>query len=802
MHLSSELLSAYLDGELTPAESMAAAAHVRSCADCAGTARLYAALDERLAAVPALACSAALTLVSAELDGELAGEESTIAAAHLAACAGCRANVLRWSVVDRSLAALPAARPSVRVDQAIAALGRRPAARVPRFGLGWPAPALAVAVAMSIVMLLVIGNGTVPAVPNTALVAAAQLSVLNPKTGTLYVLHPESGTVAALNATTMQQVSLISVGGRPTALALNETTNAIVVLDAGAKTLTFIDGTLNTVSSSAEVTVPGTPTGLQVDPAGHLVVSSVPAGGGAASAKPATGGTVSVISADAKQVVSVKQVDVAPQVMVLEPNGRRALLVSAEATTLVDATTYEPLKRATGGMAAAFAVSGDDFAILSRTATGATVSFARRTASVAIAGTPHAIAPLPDGGFAVLSDVGARGRITLLLPDGSPAGTFDVAANGRDLTYDAALRQFTIIGAASATTVPLPLEFATIPGPAPRPDLAASPLPTLSPTPVPSVTPTPLPSHTPESAAPAVIAARSLAPQNGRVAWPGTYIVSLGSGHGIVASAGDGERLWFVDGANRLNAFHMLSGQRFPIAQLPAGANVTRIVISPNHVYLADSAGVLYVLTIASEQLVTVQLPMLAAATAIAASPDERLWLATNRFGLVSFDPRTGRLETIAAGPDLSAVAVDALGRVWVAAGERQAIDSYDTLTGTLTELVLAHDGAITALFVDRAGAVWLGTDRGSTFALRNDRVESVQAIGAKVAAIVAGPEGGAWYVGRNASDVISGPLGGSGGARYAPGSASGPTFDALGRSWQVDRSADQVYVTLPEAQP
>src|SRR5438874_13581416 len=126
MHLSDELLSAYSDGELTPSEATAAAAHLRACAGCAETAQLFSAVDERLTATPALGCSAALTLVSAQLDGELAGEESTVAAAHLASCGPCRNDVLRWSVADQAIAALPPARPSARVDAAITALGRVP----------------------------------------------------------------------------------------------------------------------------------------------------------------------------------------------------------------------------------------------------------------------------------------------------------------------------------------------------------------------------------------------------------------------------------------------------------------------------------------------------------------------------------------------------------------------------------------------------------------------------------------------------------------------------------------------------
>ena len=59
MHLSDELLSAYLDGELEPSETTAAAAHVGACASCRATARQFGSLDERLTAIPALACASA-----------------------------------------------------------------------------------------------------------------------------------------------------------------------------------------------------------------------------------------------------------------------------------------------------------------------------------------------------------------------------------------------------------------------------------------------------------------------------------------------------------------------------------------------------------------------------------------------------------------------------------------------------------------------------------------------------------------------------------------------------------------------
>src|SRR5260221_2005899 len=337
MHLSDEFLSAYADGELPPSKAVAAAAHLRVCAGCAETVRVFTGLDERLSSTPALGCSAALTLVSGELDGELARAESAVARPPLSSCADCRNAALRWSVADQAIAALPLSRPSARVDAAIAALGREPqlnwGLRLPR--LVWPVPAFALAVAVAV--LLVVNLSLVPGgVPGpVALVAAAEQSVLNPATNTLYVLHPENATVASLDSQTLVSRGVISVGGRPTALALDPTTNTLFVLDASTKILTGIDCASNAVTSSTAVAVPGTPTSVQVDPSGKLVVTSVVA---PASSIPvpvaAPAGVVSVFNGGTQQLETVKSVDVAAASIVWQPDRKRALLVSQDAATL------------------------------------------------------------------------------------------------------------------------------------------------------------------------------------------------------------------------------------------------------------------------------------------------------------------------------------------------------------------------------------------------------------------------------------------------------------------------------------
>ena len=803
MHLSDELLSAYLDGELEPSEITAAAAHLGACASCSRTASLFGSLDERLTAIPALACASAGSLVSAHLDGEISGVEATVAAAHLARCADCRDDVLRWSVADLAIAGLPAAVPSARVDTAIAALGREPARRVPR--IAWSVPAFGVALALSLAIVFNLSLGpSGPLAPNVALVAAVQQSVFNPQTGTLYVLHPENGTVAALDAQTLQERSVITVGGKPTALALNSSNNTILVLDASAKTLTEIDGAKNTVTSSTAVAVPGRPTSLQVDPSGNVVVSAVvtPAPGQSAAPGAAVpGGVIAVFNPGTKQVQSVRQVEVAPQVLVLEPNGRRALLVSAAATTLVDANTYQPLATAAGGVGAAFAATGDDFAILSSSANGASVSFARRAGSVFVGGAPHAIAALPDGGFAVLADSNDRGVITLLAADGSIIGTLDVLAKARDLAYDPATRQFTVISAAGAMNVSLPALAAQQPQPGPATaGSTASPLPTAQTTPKPSATPSPAPTEPVTVIAPRLN--DGLVPTGARAVWAGTYLVITGLGNRPERAAGDGSRIWYVDDLNRVNALNTATGQRFQIATLPAAASIGRIALSPNHVYLIDPTnGVLYALTIGTEQLVSIPMPYAIVALSAVASPDERLWLGTGSAGLVGYDPRTGRIEQVAAGLNLSALATDALGRVWIGGRERQSIEVYDPLAGTLTDIAFSHDGAVTALVVDRSGALWVGTNTGQAFAMRNTTVLIATSIGRSVDELVLDQSGAAVAVSLETAGLVYGPATGLGASQTAPVGSSGPIYDQLGRVWQADQAAAGFYVTLPPGQ-
>jgi streptogramin lyase len=162
---------------------------------------------------------------------------------------------------------------------------------------------------------------------------------------------------------------------------------------------------------------------------------------------------------------------------------------------------------------------------------------------------------------------------------------------------------------------------------------------------------------------------------------------------------------------------------------------------------------------------------------------------------------RTGRIEKVAAGSNLTALASDGLGRIWIAARERQALSLYDPLNGTLADIPFTHGGSIEALAVDRSGTLWVGTDTGQLFAMRNNSVIFSAALGLPVDSFVLDRSGAAYFVSPAAGGLRYGSALGLGQARQAPLGSSGPIFDELGRVWQADRSANGFYVTLPEGQ-
>src|SRR5438105_6895659 len=380
VHLSPEELSALLDKELSPQVELRARQHLALCESCSAEYALSVRLDAELRQPPVLACDEVQTLLSASLDRETSEDEQAVAQRHLAECRECRAAVTSWSQVASAIKGLPVIAPSARVDEAIYTIARSRRTYRPVPVRGMAARALIAVTAVFAIIVASLGTGG--AQPQSALVsnptgeraivASTQQIVFNSKNNTMYVLDVAGGAVDARVPGTNDLRARIAVGGEPTALALNEVANRVLVLDASQKRVTEIDAASNTVIGATTVAMSGTPTSISVDPATNNILvaatSKSPSPGAAA-------GSVAVINSDTKVVETVRDISVAPRLVVPDQHGGRSALVSADATQLVD-SFYKILATLPGGVSAAFSVRSDNVAILSPSGPDSVLNFA------------------------------------------------------------------------------------------------------------------------------------------------------------------------------------------------------------------------------------------------------------------------------------------------------------------------------------------------------------------------------------------------------------------------------------------
>ena len=334
LHPSAEQLSSFADGECSPDETRATNEHLFSCGDCRSLFESFRALDGEIRRAPLVGCQTALALISARLDGETDEAEAAVAERHLEACTSCQAMAREWSTVAASLALLPAGSPSAAVDSAISALVRRETRPATRRAIAARA-LIAVAAAFAVLVAGISRGAPLASLqPSTdrVIVAAAQQVVLNEATNTLYVLDQVNATVEARDAVTSELKAKIEVGGKPTALALNTNTNTVFVLDSSLKKLTEIDGAKNSVVSSSSVALVGTLTSINVDSSGGKILVTSDA------SSTSTTGSLAVLDGSTKQVETMHDLAVVPEVMIYDPTGHRAALVSAKGTTLLDET--------------------------------------------------------------------------------------------------------------------------------------------------------------------------------------------------------------------------------------------------------------------------------------------------------------------------------------------------------------------------------------------------------------------------------------------------------------------------------
>jgi len=804
-HCSPETLSALLDGELSVGERARARWHLESCLECAARLAASRRLDADLRDAGQLSCASLLPFLSAMADDEATAAERTLAVAHLADCAACRGVSAELRGADVRLSTLPAAAPSARVDAFIVALAHpriRRAFRPVTF-------AFRTAGALAIATLIAIGSTLLQVSPpagdqaaqstEVAMVAAIQRVVFDGHTNTLYLLDSERAEVSAVDATTQSERARVSVGGKPTALALSASTNRVLVLDATSKRLTEIDLSSHAIVATSTLVVTGTPTSLQVDPtSGKIVVASisapvvnaVPAPPAAASAAGATG-HVTVIDPVSKEVDSVRAVDVAPQLVVLDAKGAQALLISARETTVVDAASYKSIDQLPGGVAAAFDVTGAQVAVLSADGNASRVTFrgAGLPASLALPGHPVTLIAMPSGGFAALVDRGTGGEIEVIDASGHLVSSATVVLAGRSVTFDPTTARFAVGGdggvglafsGGSSTAVTAPATSAP-------PTAPPATAPAASPTPKPSVVaPSPIASVTPAAGPPGLPPAAQLAPN-------GTYRLALADNHRPVLLAGSGRTVWFLDAAKRLATIDTTTGAITDVAQLPVDGTFTRLLLGTGHLYAVDQGrGRLAIVTIGTGGVDVVGFPFVTSAAGFAVGIDDKIWMAGGESSnVVSFDPATKRVAAIDfRTSSITALHVDSAARVWYA---------EDATTQALIAVGSPRHASVTSLVMDREGTLWAGTAAGELISVRLGIAGVVASAGGPVAGLVRDASGGVWSFAVAPGTVTYRSLTSPAGPQIAAVAASGLAFDGLGRPWIADPAGAAFGIVVSE---
>jgi anti-sigma factor RsiW len=800
LHLSFEELSALFDGELPAQAETSARQHLRDCPQCSAEYSLNVRLERDLRQPPVIACDAALELISASFDAQASQPDRAVAERHLATCDQCRVQVQGWLSLGQVLRTLPAGRPSARVDAAIARLAHPPR----RIGFTFPGLAARVAIAGAAILAVIVSGlppaqqpSATPALQDTGadrvLVAASQQIVYNQKNNTLYQLDTSAAAVNALEPTSKDLITRITVGGEPIRLALNEVANTILVLDAAQKRVTEIDAATNTVISATKVDVTGTPTAINVDNAGKIVVTAVSTP--AASAAPV--GTVTVLDSSTKQLQTVREIDVAPRMIVADALTNQAVLVSSTTTKLVDAS-YKVIATLPGGVAAAFSKRGDGVAVLTPTGADTTINFAGSFAPPALKlqGSPRAITALKEGGYLVLLQIDGQGRVVKISADGRAEGSTGVAVAGGDLIYDEVTGFFTVANGGTVASAQLTsTDTAAVASPtASAAGSLASPTTASTPTAT-AATPTasPEPAKTPSASPVVVTPAKADVLDNAKPIAPGVYTAQLPSGLQPFLMATTGSRVWFVDFANRVGTFDMNTGETKTIAKLRADAHVGYWVAGRSFVFGVDTAtGQVHMVDIANERVESFATSVLSPVSAVAIGLDDRLWLALRDASyLLVYDPKTRGMDSVDLGDArVTALAIDTVGRVVYADDVHGRVGVFDQARSRLSEVPLARRGSTTAMVVDRSGTLWLGTSAGDLYWVRGATAKLAINVRTPVTTLALDRDGQAWYLAPIPNGIPGfayAPADGSKAVRSVPGPAVGLAFSDAGRAISAD---------------
>jgi DNA-binding beta-propeller fold protein YncE/streptogramin lyase len=811
VHLGLDDLSAFADGELEPGETREARAHLDACARCSAELAAFTRLDNVLLSTAPVDCAGSLELRSALLDGQLTAAEAAIARAHIQDCRSCATDEVAWLGSGQALRLLPAALPSARVDAAIRKLTEQPVRRslLPGFsgfasGLG-----LRVGVAATLVLAIVIGlvpTGPQPEqaqAPNEALVSAVQQIVLHAPTNTFYVLQQQQAAVDAIDAASYALRTRISVGGKPTAIALDPVASRILVLDASRKSLIEIDPASNSVVRSSPVEgLAGTLTSVRVASDGKVVVTAArdPGQGRPGAPRPtpdSTAGEVAVLDTQRKLEI-VRSVDVTPKQVITDPQGKGALFLSPSATTVVD-SSYQPQRTLPGGVGAAYG-SGGWIAVLGESGADSVLHLFGDGAPqpLRLTGLPLAVTPMPDGGFAVLLGSGnGTGRILVIDEAGAAVGSTPVEQVGRDLTYDPKAKRFAVANGGTVFSAALPAgiiarqpEQSGSPAPSAPPSLPiVAPKATPSPAPSASAIPLASPAASEPVARPSPTAPPGV-PRSAKQISESLYWFTL-HGQLPILTTSSGSHVWFLDQLNSLSAVDVSTGAVDRVADLPEGAQIREIAATQRYVFALDSmAGTLYVLDVIERRLRAESLGPYLGATGLTTDGGSQLWFASSRIPeqLFSVDAHTNRVGVYYVGMQVEIQAFDTGRGVWLSDGAHR-LGYYDFRTSQVTHLDLPSVGSARTLLPDPSGTLWVGTTAGEVISVRGRTFETVANADRPIVALSLDPSGTVWYLApsRTPGRFVYAPASGSSVGSELPGPATSLTFNDSWLAWLAD---------------
>jgi len=422
-------------------------------------------------------------------------------------------------------------------------------------------------------------------------------------------------------------------------------------------------------------------------------------------------------------------------------------------------------------------------------------------AALQLEGAPSAIAPMPDGGFAVLVAKGAGGRIYVVDSSGRSSSFTDVERVG-DLDYDARAERFTVTRDGTVASVALPL----VPVAA-SPSAPATAEPTASAGASPSATTSPLASDDPlttdvpdasaspgASAVPSASPTPSAAPAREIVSVPpdafaisaGLYRLELPPVYAPVVTANGDGRVWFVDQRNGLDALDIESGSVFNIAQLPRDATIRALGVGPDYVYAADPAhGRLLLLDLQSEVLSTHPLPAVDI-SAMTVTSGGVVWMSVSgSTQLLSFTPLSKRMNAVDIRiSGVIALEADGPGRVWFSTGN--GLGYYEPGIRKVTTLAWSG-GQITQMLGGRRDTLWVATATAQIHSVKDGAtITLATSVGRPVTALTLDARGKPWYLapapGGSAYRTVAGTE-----ERTVPSPAIGLALNSQGRSWLFD---------------